>query len=208
MTDQLSYMHPQLRPLAVPVDSLTPDPKNARKRDRRAVEAIKASIESRGFRSIIVVQKNAAGDLIIRAGNGRYQAAVELGLPMIPALVFEEGDSEAVAYAIADNRTAELAEWDWDNLSAALSGTDVDWGEMHLFEDHELSLLTASDWEPPEPDLDADEAPGESGPEEGKGVLLIRYDGAVAERLREMADERGLPPGKLLLELAGLGLGG
>jgi len=122
MSDQnLDYLHPQLRPLAVRVDSLTPDPRNARRRDQRAIDALKASIRSKGFRSAIVVQKTDDGELIIRAGNGRHQAMVELGYEYIPALVFEEGDEDAIAFAIADNRTAELAEWDFEVLSEHLS---------------------------------------------------------------------------------------
>src|SRR5690606_3448276 len=60
----------------------------------------------------------------------------ELEYTHIPALIYEEGDDEAVAFAIADNRTAELAEWDFKNLSehlAALEGvldiTDLGWSD-------------------------------------------------------------------------------
>ncbi len=126
--NHLSHLHPQLRPLAVPVNSLTPDPLNARKRDEKAMETLKASIKDRGFRSVIIVQRNAKGQAIIRAGNGRHQACKELGITHIPALVFEEGDDEAVAFALADNRTAELAEWDLDNLKInleSLQSTDI-----------------------------------------------------------------------------------
>lgn len=144
-TPNLDYLHPQLRPLAVPVADLTPDPNNARRRDKRAIEALKKSIKQGGFRSTIIVQQNAEGELIIRAGNGRCQAMRELGYEYIPALIYQEGDEEAIAHAIADNRTAELAEWDFKALNENLalledsfSLDDLGWtederGELNIF---------------------------------------------------------------------------
>lgn len=143
----LDYLHPQLRPLAVKVADLTPDPRNARKRDRRALDALKASIESKGFRSTIIVQKNEAGELIIRAGNGRHQAMTELGYEYIPALIFEEGDEDAIAFAIADNRTAELAEWDFEALGEHLGALDdADLPGVGFSKDEVDTLLANNDW--------------------------------------------------------------
>lgn len=113
----LSYIHPDLRATALPIGSLTPDPKNARKHDRQNLDAIKTSLEKFGFRQPIIVQKQG---MIVRAGNGRLEVALELGWTHVPALVVDETESEAVAYAIADNRTAELAEWDFGNLTDML----------------------------------------------------------------------------------------
>jgi ParB-like chromosome segregation protein Spo0J len=142
----LSYLHPQLRPLAVPVSDLTPDPRNARKRDERALEALKESIKSKGFRSTIIVQKNEDGELIIRAGNGRHQAMTELGHSHIPALVFEEGDEDAIAFAIADNRTAELAEWDFDVLSEHLTALEGELEGVGFTADEVDVLLANNSW--------------------------------------------------------------
>jgi len=103
--------------MAVAVAELQPDPKNARKHDRRNLDAIKASLEKFGFRQPIVVQKQG---MVIRAGNGRVEVSKELGWSHIPALVVDESEAHAVAYAIADNRTAELAEWDLENLADIL----------------------------------------------------------------------------------------
>ena len=107
----LSYIAPQLRSFAQPVDSFTPDPKNARKHGDRNRQALKDSIERSGFRSLIVAQRKGS-ELIVRVGNNRLGAVKELGHTHIPALIFDEGDDEAVAYAIADNQTAALGEWD------------------------------------------------------------------------------------------------
>ena len=195
MTDaDLSYLHPQLQPLAVPVASLIPDPANARKRDSRAIEALKSSIESRGFRSIIIVQKNEAGELIIRAGNGRHQAMTELGYSHIPALVFEEGDDEAVAFAIADNRTAELAEWDFEELSKHLStlgDIGVDMNDLG-WKDYEVENLLVADFTPAEPESDSagedfareetvEEPPAEAPGPKGKTVTFTAEEADTLE---------------------------
>jgi hypothetical protein len=133
----LSYIHESLQHIAVPIANLTPDPKNARKHDRRNLDAIKASLDRFGMRSPIVVQRN--GDtMIVRAGNGRMTAALELGWSHLPATVFDEDDNEAVAFAVADNRTAELAEWDGIELMSLID--DFDLGD-HGFTTNEINDL-------------------------------------------------------------------
>lgn len=110
-----------LRHLAVPVDSLVLDPANARKHDKRNIEAIKGSLRRFGQRSPIVVQRNG---MIVRAGNGRVEAARELGWTEIAAVVVDEDNLSATQFAIADNRTAELATWDDDILAELLGQMD------------------------------------------------------------------------------------
>ena len=109
MTD----IHEALKPLAVEIDSLTPDPSNARKHDKRNIEAIKASLARFGQTKPIVLHAN--GSTII-AGNGTWYAAKELGWTHIAAAKTNLDTAEAVAYGIADNKTAELAEWEDDTL--------------------------------------------------------------------------------------------
>jgi ParB-like chromosome segregation protein Spo0J len=57
---------------------------------------------------------------VILAGNGTYEAAKELGWSEIQIVRTRLTGSSAVAYAIADNRTAELAEWDDTALAEQL----------------------------------------------------------------------------------------
>jgi ParB-like chromosome segregation protein Spo0J len=57
---------------------------------------------------------------IILSGNGRYMAAVKLGWSDIKVVESSLTGSAATAYAIADNRTAELAEWDTTALAETL----------------------------------------------------------------------------------------
>jgi hypothetical protein len=53
-----------------------------------------------------VVQRQG---MIVRAGNGRVLAARELGWTHLACVVVDESEVEATAFAIADNRSAELA---------------------------------------------------------------------------------------------------
>jgi len=112
-----SYIAEQLWPLAVPIDTLSPDPSNARKHGEKNMAAIRASLSRFGQRAPIVVQRQG---MVIRAGNGRWLAAKAMGWTQIAAVVVDDSSIDAVAFAIADNRTAELAEWDTEVLASLL----------------------------------------------------------------------------------------
>jgi ParB family transcriptional regulator, chromosome partitioning protein len=100
----------------VPITSIHPDPANVRRHPERNRDGIKASLARFGQVKPIVVDENG----IIRAGNGTYAAAVALGWDTIDVVRTTLKGSEATAYAIADNRTAELAEWDDTALAETL----------------------------------------------------------------------------------------
>lgn len=95
---------------SVSIDSLLPDPSNARKHSEKNLAAIKSSLEKFGQRRPLVV----AGDNVVIAGNGTLEAAKRLGWSKIAVTrVPADWDYDtARAYALADNRTAELAAWD------------------------------------------------------------------------------------------------
>ena len=109
----LDYITPDLRPLAVSVEDLTTDPRNARAHSRASIDGIKASLERWKQRKPIVVRRDPdTGDLsAVAAGNGTLTAARELGWTHIAAVVVEEGAPEAQGFALSDNRTAELSTW-------------------------------------------------------------------------------------------------
>jgi hypothetical protein len=97
------------------ITELSLDPSNVRKHSRRNLDAIKASLRKFGQQKPIVV--DAKG--IVLAGNGTLTAAKELGWTEIQIVRTELAGVEATAFAIADNRTAELAEWE-DTLNDVL----------------------------------------------------------------------------------------
>ena len=112
-----------LRRLAVPLGPLVLDPNNTRTHDKRNIRAIKQSLSRFGQRKAIVVRKDGN---IVTAGNGTVTAARQLGWKHIAAVVTNDTASSAAAYAIADNRTAELAEWDAEELAVILKDLQGD----------------------------------------------------------------------------------
>jgi len=136
----MGYIAEPLRPLALPIDQLHPDPSNARTHDERNLAAIVASLSRFGQRLPIVVQKQG---MIVRAGNGRLAAAKSLGWSHMACVVVDEASVDATAYAIADNRTAELAGWDDETLAALLQSLPDDARLAAGYDDGELSELMA-----------------------------------------------------------------
>jgi ParB-like chromosome segregation protein Spo0J len=115
----------------VAIKSLTLDPENARTHSKKNIDAIAGSLTTFGQRRPLVVW----GDIVI-AGNGTVEAAKSIGwekieITRVPA---DWTHDQARAYALADNRTAELAEWDNSILANQLVELDSvgyeisDWG--------------------------------------------------------------------------------
>ena len=99
------------------IDRVKPYENNPRINDD-AVDAVAASIREFGFRQPIVV--DTEGVMIV--GHTRYKAAQKLGLEKVPVHVAKDLTPEQIrAYRIADNKTAELAEWNYDLLPIELS---------------------------------------------------------------------------------------
>jgi DNA modification methylase len=101
----------------VKIDALDLDPRNARKHDAKNLKAIADSLEQFGQRKPIVVW----GKTVV-AGNGTMAAARTLGWTEI-SVVYVPSDwssDQVKAYALADNRSAELAAWDEQVLASQL----------------------------------------------------------------------------------------
>lgn len=110
------------------ITELKPDPQNARQHDQKNLKAIEGSLTQFGQRKPIVITEAN----VIVAGNGTVTAAKSLGWETIEAVrVPADWSSDQVkAFALADNRTAELATWDIHVLDEQLweleeFGTDV-----------------------------------------------------------------------------------
>lgn len=111
----------------VSVDQLVPYYNNPRL-NNDAVDAVANSIKEFGFKQPIVIDK----DNVIIAGHTRWEASQELGLTEVPIIRADDLTEEQIkAYRIADNKTAELAEWDLDKLE--LEMMDLDDGYMSQF---------------------------------------------------------------------------
>ena len=106
-----------------------------------AVEAVVQSIQEFGFRQPIVVDE----DGVIIVGHTRFKAAQKLGLEKVPVHVAKGlTPAQVKAYRLADNRTGEIAEWDYDLLPIELSQLgemDFDLGMLGFTQDDLAKLL-------------------------------------------------------------------
>lgn len=108
--------HPRIE--MMPRASLRPNPANARKHDDKQLAQIAASIERFGFLVPIIIDD----DDMIAAGHGRWEAAGRLGLDLVPVIRARFlTDADRRAFALAENRIAELSNWDQDLLANELN---------------------------------------------------------------------------------------
>jgi len=112
----IGKIHPDLLPLAVPIDSLIPDPENANQHDDQSIEAIRVSYATYGQLKPIVVVRSTN---VVKAGNGQLEAAKRLGWSHIAVIKVDHDPATATGFAIADNRTAQFATWNLDALLLA-----------------------------------------------------------------------------------------
>lgn len=139
MMDQFMSIDNIIEPLrsqAIDISTINLDPRNARKHDKRNIEAIKLSLQRFGQRIPIVVQTEG---MIVRAGNGRVMAMREMGWTKVAVTMVSEADTEATAFGLADNRTAELGEWDAAVLGSLLAELSTEGAvDSALWNDEEL----------------------------------------------------------------------
>ena len=127
------------------LDRIRPYPNNPRINDD-AVDAVAASIREFGVRQAIVVDT----DGVIICGHTRFKAAQKLGLEKLPVHVAKDLTPEQIkAYRIADNKTAELADWNYDLLPIELGDLQTNGFDLSLlgFDSDELLKLLKTDVE-------------------------------------------------------------
>ena len=102
------------------MEDIRPYPNNPRKNDG-AVDAVAESIRQCGYVAPIIVDE----DGVILAGHTRYKALQKLGYETADVLI-KSGmtEEQKKKYRLLDNKTAELASWDFDLLETELDGLD------------------------------------------------------------------------------------
>jgi ParB-like chromosome segregation protein Spo0J len=125
------------------ISDLTPDRRNARKRTERSAGMIAKSLEKFGAARSVVIDEN--GQLL--AGHGTIEAAAQVGIENV-LVVPADGNTvvavqrsnltpeQKVQYALADNRSSDLSEWDAEVLSELADEHDLqDWFQQDELDD-------------------------------------------------------------------------
>lgn len=140
----VTKIKPRLHIVWVNPNSLKPYEGNAKIHSTRQIKLIAASMKTHGFMNPILVNK----DNEIIAGHGRLEAAKLLGQSEVPTICANHLTPEQVkAYRIADNRLAELAEWDKSLLAIELKQITIEAPELVIstgFSMGETDLLIES----------------------------------------------------------------
>jgi ParB-like chromosome segregation protein Spo0J len=179
----LSYIADPLRALAEPLATLLPDPANARSHDEDNLRSIVASLRQFGQRKPIVVNSRTK---TIEAGNGTFEAARRIGWTHLAVVWVEDDPAAARGFSIADNRTAELADWDGLKLETLLAELADDLPQLY----DELLLRDLR-----EKTADEDPAGGDPSvqPVDDRFAVVIECaDEAQQQTLYERFQEEGL----------------
>lgn len=169
----------------VSIESVKPYENNPRYNDN-GVAALAESIKQFGWTKPIVVD---AQNVII-AGHTRLKAAQLLGLKEVPVSVADWlTEEQAKAYRLADNKSGELAEWDYDKLVEEIQkAKNTDFSALGF---SEIELMGLSN------DFLPDGFGDEEGYEEiGEAQLkakhiTINYDAEDEEEVKELIGEKG-----------------
>ena len=152
-----------LEPLLCPIDTVVPDPDNAREHGEGDLPVLAGSLERFGQLKPIVAQiRGVKSKPMVRAGNGTLEAARSLGWTHIACVKQKMTKKEARAFAILDNRTAELSAWDEKALQAAVKSFSEAEAQSLGFDPDDLGAilepLGGSGWAGPKTDPSLDGA--------------------------------------------------
>ena len=112
MKEKIIYLKPS---------ELKPYGNNPRKNEK-AIDMVAKSIEDFGFKNPIIVDSH----MVIIAGHTRLEAAKQLRMSEVPVIVAEDlTEDQANALRLVDNRTNEIAEWDFEKLKEELENIDM-----------------------------------------------------------------------------------
>jgi len=130
----INHISADIAHLARPIEELTLDPKNARKHDALNIRAIAESLRMFGQQTPI---KALASGLVIK-GNGTLLAAKVLGWTQLAVSIFDAGEDKVDGYAIQDNKSGDLASWDYAVLAEKMPV---------IVDDYDISAMGWKDYE-------------------------------------------------------------
>ena len=188
----LAHIAEPLRPLAEPIDKLVADPGNARTHDEENLAAIQYSLDQYGQRKPVVANRRTGQ---LEAGHGTLEAAGRLGWQHLAVVWVDDDPATASGFALADNRSAELADWDQLRLSALLTDLKGESEENHdaLYDAMRLGvLLSDSDEENPDDDQaddDKSDSDAQLGDLEFRIIVLCENEQQQGELLGRFEKE-------------------
>ena len=159
--------------------------------NEEAVDAVERSIRSFGFNVPILCNK----DFTIIAGHTRWKAARRIGMKTVPVIVLQMTGAQQRAFAVADNKTAEIADWDWPKIQEVLEklrSEDVDLSSLGYSCAELEALLT------PEEDFNWDAFDLEAASDSGSAVVLLpvkiqlEMKEAFKEAVEQYAEKLGI----------------
>lgn len=167
-------------------DELTPYHRNPRRGD---LPAIMDSLRVNGqYRPIVVnLGRQTGRPLEVLAGNHTLAAARELGWTQITATTIDVDDQQAARIVAADNRTADLGDYDTDQLTSLLRGLDDLEGTGYTDDDLD-ALLHGDD---PAPGAADYLEPGDDAYQEQYAVIIVCKDAPDQERIYTDLEQQG-----------------
>ncbi len=179
--------------LHIPVEAIHPNPRQPRRRfEPEATAGLAASIRHQGVLQPVVVRPRAEGGYELIAGERRWRAAREAGVPTLPSLVREVGDRDTLLLGLAENvaredlspvEEARAYAMLMDEFDLALGDVAERVGRSKPAVSNRLRLL-----ELPEEVLWM-LARGDISEGHGRAVLALRDDGARLRLARRIAAE-------------------
>src|SRR5574344_764912 len=95
---------------------------NNPRKNEKAVDAVANSINSFGFKVPVIIDKNN----VVVAAHTRLMACKKLGIDEVTCVIDDDLTEDQIkAFRIADNKTAELADWDFDKLKEELGSIEI-----------------------------------------------------------------------------------
>lgn len=134
------------------VAEIVPYENNPRDNDE-AAEVVAASIKEFGFKNPIILD----ADGVVICGHARLKAAILLGFDEVPCITADDlTPAQIRAFRIADNKTAEIAGWDYDALLQEFQELSAEDFDLNLtgFNEYEQTEYGQPDALPERPDRD------------------------------------------------------
>tara|TARA_R100000664_G_C2757478_1_gene145752 strand:+ start:498 stop:1082 length:585 start_codon:yes stop_codon:yes gene_type:complete len=167
----------------LPLADLVDDPNNARTHSQQNVDAVARSLKKFGQQKNIVVIKEGEQYRVV-AGHATTAAARQLGWKSISSHVTDLPEAQAAAYGIADNRTAELGQWEVDALKKVVDelADDLTIADIGFTQDQLEAVVPLPEFDPvmPDPVLADDRA---------ETIVVVIADDRLVEDVREAIEE-------------------